>query len=118
MLNEVGYTSVFTCPDVSVALDYLWHAPRPVVAVLTHGTASQETERVLAAIPTLPPHAYVLLSTDPDLSFAPSVWNPHTQEFVPVMKMPFDYDEFTEQVAAVEASLTLAGSRVPEPEVE
>jgi DNA-binding NtrC family response regulator len=115
VLYEVGYMSVMTCPDPSTALGFLRDAPRPVVVVLIHGGPFHAAERVLAAVPNLPPHAYVLLSTAPD--FAPSVWNPHTQEFVPVIKMPFDYDAFTEQVAAVAASLNAATSPVLNQEV-
>jgi hypothetical protein len=39
---------------------------------------------------TLPPHAYLLLSTQPEKA---QLWNSHTQAFVPVVSMPFDVDE-------------------------
>jgi DNA-binding NtrC family response regulator len=102
IVYEGGYM-VTICPDASTALDYLQAASRPAVVLLSHGGPSHDGERILAAIPNLPRHAYLLLSTEPEK--APQQWNPHTQAVVPVISMPFDLELLLEQVAAAEDRL-------------
>jgi DNA-binding NtrC family response regulator len=95
VLEEAGY-SIAICADTAVALTMLRVAEKPLVVMLSHGGTSQEGEHILAAVPELPPHAYVLLSTD--RRKAPLKWNPYTQAFVPVLPMPFDVDLLVAQV--------------------
>jgi DNA-binding NtrC family response regulator len=95
VLYEAGCT-LMACPDASAALRFLQRAPRPVVVLLVHGGPHSDWERVLAAVPNLPPHAYLLLSTAPDK--APAQWNPHAQSLVRVISMPFDLDWFLAQI--------------------
>jgi DNA-binding NtrC family response regulator len=89
VLEEAGY-SIAICADTSGALTMLRVADKPLVVMLSHGGPSHKGEHILAAVPDLPPHAYLLLTTDPRK--APLKWNPHTQAFVPVLPMPFDVD--------------------------
>ena len=63
-------------------------ATSPLVVILPHGGALQEWRRVLAAAPELPPHAYLMVSTEPQR--APRQWNPHTRAFVPILAVPVD----------------------------
>jgi DNA-binding NtrC family response regulator len=99
ILQELGY-AVVVCADTPCALDVL-QDPAEIVALLSHGGDSHVWEQVLEAIPRLPSHAYVLLSTQPDR--VPSRWNPHTQAPVPTVPLPFDLDELLTQMANVVA---------------
>ena len=103
ILDEAGYDSVLLCPDASVALEYLRDAPRPVLVFLSHGGPSHDWERVLTTIADLPPHAYIILSTEPEK--APQQWNPYAQAVIPVISMPFNLHVLLEQVAAAEDRL-------------
>ena len=96
-LYDAGYT-VTVYSDTSLALAFLQAATTLVVIIVhSHGGASQEWEPILAAIAGLPPHAYLLMSTNPQT--APQQWNPHTQAFVSVVPMPFDLDVLLARVA-------------------
>jgi DNA-binding NtrC family response regulator len=110
MLQEAGYDIVIsaTVPSALVALQA---ATKPLLVILSHGGLSHEWERVLTAAPGLPPHGYVLLSTQPGES--PRVWNPHTQAVVPVVPMPFDIDLLLTQVAQMFGQLGDGPARTP-----
>lgn len=95
VLEEAGY-DVTVCSDVPLALNLLRVAEAPVVVILAHGGSSRDWEPILSAVPELPPHAYLLLSTDP--GNAPSQANPHTQVVVPVVPMPFDVERLLREV--------------------
>jgi pyruvate/2-oxoglutarate dehydrogenase complex dihydrolipoamide dehydrogenase (E3) component len=95
--------AVTVCTDVACALKELQEAEAPVVVLLAHGSVSHSLERMLAAVPELPPHAYLILSTQP--KEAPSYLNPHTRAVVPVLPMPFNLELFIDEVAAAEGRL-------------
>jgi CheY-like chemotaxis protein len=86
ILHGSGY-SVAVCSDTPLALSMLQVAPSPL-AVILHKGSQEEWRRVLAAVPQLPPHAYLILSADSQQ--APRQWNPHTSDFVPVLEVPVD----------------------------
>jgi len=87
ILHRAGY-SVTICSDTPLALTLLQVAPSPLVVILPHEGSQEEWRRVLAAVPQLPPHAYLILSADSQQ--APRQWNPHTHAFVPVLEVPVD----------------------------
>jgi DNA-binding NtrC family response regulator len=87
VLHRAGY-GVTLCSDTPLALAMLQVATSPLAVILPHGGSAQEWQRVLAAAPQLPPHAYLLLSTESQ--WAPRQWNPHTRSVVPVLAVPVD----------------------------
>lgn len=96
LLEDAGY-GVVACADGNLAVKLLQIAPHPFVVVLSHRDENHDFRQVLAAIQTLPAHAYILLSSRP--ARAPWQWNPYTQRFVPVVPVPCDVDTFLAQVA-------------------
>ncbi len=87
VLHHAGY-SVTVCSDTPLALAMLQVATSPLVVILPHGGSPEAWQRVLAAAPQLPPHAYLVVSTETQR--APRQWNPHTRAFVPVLAAPVD----------------------------
>jgi DNA-binding NtrC family response regulator len=87
VLHRASY-SVTLCSDTPLALAMLEVATSPLVVILPHGGSQEEWRRILAAAPQLPPHAYLIVSTETEQ--APWQWNPHTQAFVPVLSVPVD----------------------------
>lgn len=89
LLDEAGYAT--DCVgDVGLALEMLRDSPHPMVVVIGHGEPHVEGLTILEQAGSLPPHAYLLLSTAPQV--APSISNPHTLYLVPVMAEPLDMD--------------------------
>ena len=87
VLYRAGY-SVTLCCDTPLTLAMLEVSTSPLVVILPHGGSQEEWRRILAAAPQLPPHAYLILSTETEQ--APWQWNPHTRAFVPVLSIPVD----------------------------
>lgn len=91
------------CTSGKLACSLLQIAFRPYVVLLTHGGAARDAETVLAAIPMLPAHAYLLLSWQPQQ--APLCWNPHTQAVVPVVPLPKGMNLLSQRLAEAVARL-------------
>jgi DNA-binding NtrC family response regulator len=95
LLREAGYASVGVS-DLELAQDVLQHSPCPLVVLVEHGDPRFHTEALVAAATASPgqanpaSHAYVLLSTHPDV--APHLRNPYTRHAVPVVALPGDLD--------------------------
>jgi CheY-like chemotaxis protein len=87
ILHRAGY-SVTLCSDTPLALAMLEVATSPLVVLLPHRGSQEEWLRILAAAPHMPPHAYLIVSTE--TQHAPRQWNPHTRAFVPVLSVPVD----------------------------
>jgi CheY-like chemotaxis protein len=95
--------SVTVCSDTPLALAMLQVATFPLVVILPHGGSLEEWRRVLAAAPQLPPHAYLILSTEAQR--APRQWNPHTRALVPVLEVPVNVQLLLAAIADVEGRL-------------
>ena len=95
VLEEAGY-AVDGVGDVHQALAALRASPHPMVVLIGHGDPETEGLSLLEQSSSLPPHAYLLLSTHPQA--APSVSNPYTQHLVPIMAEPFDVVTLLAQV--------------------
>jgi DNA-binding NtrC family response regulator len=107
MFHDAG-SGVTVCSDIPLALALLQVAPTSLAVLLSDSGPTEEWKRILAAVPGLPPHAYVLLSTRAQQ--APWQWNPHTEAFVPVVPMPFDVDRLLAQVADTVGQIQLLPS--------
>ncbi len=95
VLEGAGYTAGGV-GDVGQALATLRDSPQPMVVLIGHGDPEVEGLTLLEQVSNLPKHAYLLLSTHPQI--APSVSNPYTQRLVPIMAEPFDVDTLLAQV--------------------
>ena len=102
VLEEAGY-AVDGIGDVHHALAALRDSPAPMVVLIGHGDPETEGLFLLEQSSSLPPHAYLLLSTHPQA--APSLPNPHTQHLVPIMAEPFDVDTLLTQVSEAASRL-------------
>lgn len=89
VLEDAGY-AVAGVEDVSLAEAGLRVSPHPLVVLVSHGDPARRGRSLAEAAGSLPPHAYVLLSTRPQT--APHLLNPHTEHVVPVVAEPFDVD--------------------------
>lgn len=95
VLEDAGYATDGV-GDVRQALAALRDSPHPMVVLIGHGDPEAEGLSLLEQANSLPPHAYLLLSTHPQI--APSVSNPYTHHLVPIMAEPFDVDALLAQV--------------------
>jgi DNA-binding NtrC family response regulator len=98
VLHRAGY-GVTLCSDTPLALAMLQVATSPLVVILPHGDSREEWRHILTAAPELPPHAYLILTTEPQ--GAPRQWNPHTRAFVPVLAIPVDAQFLLATIAEV-----------------
>lgn len=95
ILEDVGY-GVAVCSDTTPALALLRVSLHPFIVLLaddesheqSYDEPAQAWTQILAVARSLPLHAYVLLSSQPQQAL--ELWNPHTQAFVPVVPLPFD----------------------------
>lgn len=110
VIAEAGFESVI-CASGDLANKLLQIAPRPYVVLLTHNGKAGEWEPLLAAMPALPAHAYLLVSRQPQK--APWCWNPHTEAFVPVIPLPVDMDLVRERLAEAVGTLWCLPSHMP-----
>src|SRR5579859_6984919 len=96
MLEDAGYVTVGV-GEVGPALLALLVSPHPLVVLVGHGSPQVADLSLMEQVGSLPPHAYLLLSTHPQA--APSVHNPHTKRTVPVVAVPDDVETLLARVA-------------------
>ncbi len=102
ILRDEGYP-VVSVTDAALAVQTLHLSPHPLLVILMHGSYDALGSWLLQYVAATPPHAYLLLSTQP-LS-APDVWNPHLSERVPVVACPFDLESCLAQIAMLSHEL-------------
>lgn len=95
ILEEAGYPALSTC-DPALAEAALRVASHPLVVLVGHGGISSPAADLLRHTSALPPHAYVVLSTEP--CTAPPVRNIYTHRGVPIVRAPFAVDELLAEV--------------------
>ncbi len=108
MLSEVGYVTAGV-GEADLAQAALQVSPYPLVVLVGHGDPLVAGLSLLERAGSLPPHAYLLLSTHSQA--APSVSNPHTKRTVPVVAMPGDVDTLLALVAEAADRLDAESSR-------
>lgn len=88
--EDAGYST--SCwIDAQLVIVGLHQAETPVVVCLFHGGRDGLCDDVLNVAPSLPEHAYVVISTQPQK--ARRQWNTSTGRYIPVLAAPFDLDE-------------------------
>lgn len=96
LLEDAGYATAGV-GEVGLAQAALQVSPYPLVVLVGHGDPLVTGLSLVERAGSLPPHAYLLLSTYPQA--APSVRNPHTNHAVPVLSVPDDVDTLLARVA-------------------
>ncbi len=96
MLEDAGYVTVGV-GEVGLARWALLVSPYPLVVLVGHGGPQVAGLSLVEQVGSLPPHAYLLLSTYPRA--APSAHNPHTKRTVPVVAVPDDVETLLARVA-------------------
>ncbi|HEX8996827.1 MAG TPA: hypothetical protein VF812_12425 [Ktedonobacterales bacterium] len=94
-LREEGYTSAGV-DDIEQARATLRVSPNPLVVLIGHGDPRVNPHSLVEEAGNLPPHAYLILSTNPEQ--APHVRNPHTGRIAPVVSTPCDIQTLITQV--------------------
>ena len=96
LLEDAGYATIGVGEE-DLARWALRLSPHPLIVLIGHGSPLAVGLSLIEEADTLPPHAYIVLSTNPRA--APSVHNGHTQRTVPVVEVPSDVDVLLDAVA-------------------
>ncbi len=107
LLEELGYLAAGTA-DPELAAVALHLSEQPMVVLLGHTGPWEVGSALLRRVPALPPHAYVVLSTQP--AVAPVVYNPATRRVIPVLEIPCELDVL---LAAIEDAALHLERRAP-----